>query len=665
MRKALLILIAILVTFSLFGCGGETPDDPNKGNNTPSDKIDVIKDAYALIYNKNDTDAISIMNDMLDEINSIVGSKPDCYDSGVSEDNYEIEFGLKTKRELSKTVYKEISSYAGEERCVYTIRVVNKKIVISASDSSALLVAAKRFSSFAEEGKLLIGKKFEETVVFDKEAYQKSGEIVEIDVAELENNADLLSISINKTPVPEFDPTKNDYNLVINDSETIDVKATADVAGAELSVSIEGMTVKVTVKSMDSKNEKVYSVKMVKKLDSKVVNKGGADATVSFVIDDGDQTTATFVLDKMSPKYKSLTASFAIITSKLATLEIVTNSDGSKEYFRDADGFYSYTKNDAVWAFWKNVANNKNFELLSHSHSHQYWGENDGGGKFTYYNTQGTEFVSDELPKGSVSAEFIASKQIIQALDPTQRVAAFVRVGLSAGGKSVKYSETFWDPISTSGAYIGARGTYTQPDNPRDMVNSFHMFSQEATRNNVKSYMVEHYNTNPDQKTQKDSTAAECLAAGIPYWTNYIDTAVSMNGWAVFCIHNIKPDTYKATSGHYIYESQADSLFAYVENLANGNKVWIATFSDALIYANERSSATTEAYYDGEKITVSLDHEEAGEYYDMPLTVKLALPSGMTSASLDGEILDVFTENGINYVYVDVAPKTSVTLSVN
>lgn len=666
MKKIFTIILTILTLISLAACGGETPvDTPDTDDTVTVEIIDVIGEGYKVVYDITDSTAISVMTEMLNDINAAVGAKPSSANSGNPESELEIEFALKAGRSASEAVNKEVSGYGNAERSAYAIRVVGKKIVISASDTEALKLAAKRFVSLADGGMLLVTKGFAETLVYDTDTYMRSGEIKELDAVSIGNNADLAQITVNGTEVMAFDPAVTEYNVAVDNPAAVDVKAVAAEAGATVSVRADGSKVTVAVKSINNLNEKVYTLNAFKEIYSQVVNKGGADATVTFVIDDGDQSTATFVLEKMAPKYPSLKASFALITNKLATLDMVTNPDGTKEYAKDENGFYTYTKNDSAWAFWQNVAKNKNFELVSHSHTHKYWGENDNGGQFKYYNTAGEEFMSDNLPKGSVSKEFVASKQIIQDLDPTQLAAAFVRSGLSAGGKNVKYSDTFWDPIHTSGVYIGARGTYTYPDRPRDMVNVFSEFDDQVVRDKIKSYMVQHYNTNPKVKTtQANSGPEECLAAGIPYWTDYIDTAVEMKGWAAFCIHTIRPDTHDTRSGHYIFQSQADELFAHTQKLVGENKVWIATLSEGMIYANEWSSASVSAYVDGDKVVVTLDHKEEGAYYNMPLTVKVALPEGKTAASVDGKSLKSFSENGTTYAYVDVAPKTSVVIDV-
>ena len=59
-----------------------------------------------------------------------------------------------------------------------------------------------------------------------------------------------------------------------------------------------------------------------------IVNKNGADAAVTYVIDDGQQSTGTIAKNMMA-KYDYLTFSFAIYTKDFATL---TEEKGQKSY---------------------------------------------------------------------------------------------------------------------------------------------------------------------------------------------------------------------------------------------------------------------------------------------------------------------------------------------
>ena len=668
MKRIFLIFASALLALALVACGGDMPVDTTDETAT-AEVIDVIDEGYKVVYDITDSTAIATMTQMLGDINTAVGAKPASSNSGAPATQKEIQFGLKSGRDEAASLYGEIMKYANAQRGVYAIRVVGEKIVVSASDKDALKIAASVIAGFAEGGKLLVPKNLDMLAVYDTDAYLRQGTVEMLDADAIGADAGLKSLSVNGTPVLGFSRDKTDYAVAVEGVSSVNVSAITSEAGAAVSVKTEGNTTTVVVISIDGKNERVYTVKAYEKLESEVVNKDGAKAIVTYVIDDGNKETATFIKEKMAPKYPSLTASFALITKNLATLDIKTNDDGTREYAKDADGFYTYKKNESNWAFWQDIAATlgaEGYELVSHTHTHSYWGENDNGGTFKYYNTAGDEFVSEDFPKGNVSKEFLASQQIIQDLDPNQTAYTFVRSGLTAGGKNVKYSDTFWDAIQNSGAYIGARGTYTYPDRPLDMINKFETFANVADRFFLKSYMVQHYNTSPTVKTtQADSGPAECLAAGIPYWTNYIDVAVENNAWAAFCIHTIKPDTYDTRSGHYIYESQADELFAYTEKLAAENKVWVANLTDAFVYVNERSTATVESYVDESgNVVVSLDDREEGSVYNMALTVKVALPDGKNGATVDGKALTAFSENGKTYVYVNVVPGNTATLEV-
>ena len=75
---------------------------------------------------------------------------------------------------------------------------------------------------------------------------------------------------------------------------------------------------------------------------AEIVNKDGASAVVTFVIDDGNIPTADFAKEMME-SYDHLTFTYAIWTKDFATLE--TTADGS-EYVM-VNGKYVYTQTAA------------------------------------------------------------------------------------------------------------------------------------------------------------------------------------------------------------------------------------------------------------------------------------------------------------------------------
>ena len=485
------------------------------------------------------------------------------------------------------------------------------------------------------------------------------------DTAPAEGDTRLLRLAVNGVSLPDFDPDKTAYTVSAEDVDSMDVEAVAAQEGAVISVAREGASVTVTVTGKNGENQRVYTLDARVALEGKVVNHNGANATVTYVIDDGDQQTAIAVIKNMAEKYPSLAASFALVTQSLATFKTVEGADGVLEYLKDENGNYVYSKNTANWNFWDKMLHRygrDGFEAVSHSHTHKYWGENDEGGAFDFRLSNKKTVTSEIFPRGNVSKEFLGSNQIIRELG--QRGLVFVRPGLTHEGQGVKLSSGFWDNMQNSGAFI-ARGTYTYPDQPETMLNSFTAFGDADARFFLKSYMVQHYNTSPGVKTEKGkSTPEECLAAGIDYWTDYIDTAVENNAWAAFCIHTIRPDTHTG-SGHYIFNSQADALFAYTEQLSAENKVWVANLTDAFLYAIEWSTASVEAHQVGnDRAVVSLSCRETAEIYRLPLTVRILLPAGKTAASLNGSALVTEEAEGLTYAYLNLIPGSEVTLDL-
>ena len=142
---------------------------------------------------------------------------------------------------------------------------------------------------------------------------------------------------------------------------------------------------------------------------------------------------------------------------------------------------------------------------------------------------------------------------------------------------------------------------------------------------------------------------------GIENWTAYIDHAIDQNGWACFCIHNIRDDQ---TTGHYITTANADALFGYTED----KNVWVATINDATKYYREWSTAKLSTVYQGGTIKVTLTDGEDNEICDMPLTVKLYTPVTWDKAMYNDTVIDVHEEaTGRRYILVDIVPDSGIT----
>lgn len=388
---------------------------------------------------------------------------------------------------------------------------------------------------------------------------------------------------------------------------------------------------------------------------AEIVNKDGADAVITYVIDDGDKATGTFA-QKMLGRYQNLSFSFAIPTKNFATL---TENSGNTEYVMTEDGKYTYTQTSAQQDnvnFWKDILNTGRNEIVSHTHTHAFWGTNDDGGEFEYVKNNSTVIDKGTVPKGSSTKELYASKQILEELFPKSEFANQNPLTLIGAGIGVRMADfkvesenktiptylTYFNKILNKamqdGDYIGGRGTF-QVTNTTDSKSRVILPSAIKTaekRRSIAAYMIVHANRGTDS---------------IENWTAFIDHAIDQGGWASYCIHKIvTPDK---QTGHYILEEDAEELFRY----SASKNVWTATFTDALIYYSQWSTATVKCTLENDAVNVTLTDKEDDELFNMPMTVKVTIPKEWATASCNGAELDIkYDHNNKPYVYVNVVP---------
>ena len=148
MKRFLVVFLTVVTVLALASCGGagdvviDTTDDAKFD-------LDVIGGNYKIIYDLSDSNAVSMMSDMINKIQAASGVKLGTLSSSGEAAEYEIQFGLKSGRSESEAIYNEIKNYADSDTGAYAIRAVGNKIVIAASDKEALKVAADRFAAMA------------------------------------------------------------------------------------------------------------------------------------------------------------------------------------------------------------------------------------------------------------------------------------------------------------------------------------------------------------------------------------------------------------------------------------------------------------------------------------------------------------------------------------
>ena len=486
----------------------------------------------------------------------------------------------------------------------------------------------------------------------------------------------LLSIFVNGAPVQSFSPDKLDYEVNISILEGIKINATASSFASTYEIIAptvsNGNTATVKVTSYDGKGVSEYKIKFgfTGSTSAEVVNKNGADATVTFVIDDGHQGTASFA-KSMILKYSNLSVTYAVKTSDIATLKTVdSDSDGIDEYVI-VNGKYTYEINQTNYDFWKDILSAGRSEIASHTHTHKFWGTNDDGGVFNYIRNASQDVISTSasMPKGSSTKELYAPMQILEELfadyiSKNGTSVSLIDAGISVltkdktiDGTLVKTYKTFfrelWKKAYDDGELISVRATFGSTYDPNldlsTKVVTPSKFDSYNERMAGPGYMVEHYNANPEGIVNDD----------ISNWTDYIDAALALGGWAGFCIHDIYET--ESSSGHNITYAQAEKLFKY----AAEKNIWVATYTAAALYYSEWSTASVTSSYEDGSVKVTLTDAERDDVYNEALTIKVSVPATWESAEVGGKTLEVYSNaDGSAYVYVNIVPDSGTVTIV-
>lgn len=139
----------------------------------------------------------------------------------------------------------------------------------------------------------------------------------------------------------------------------------------------------------------------------------------------------------------------------------------------------------------------------------------------------------------------------------------------------------------------------------------------------------------------------------------YLDKCVKESGWFITSAHGIFPGENQDLS-----VEDMELLLSAMSEYKKKNKLWIATFSEAVKYVRERQGAHLEyTEVDGGcTVRITLDDKTpeglslSPEVFNYPLTVKLLLPDGAFGVTSGGNTNKSFTEDGKTYAYVEVIP---------
>lgn len=106
----------------------------------------------------------------------------------------------------------------------------------------------------------------------------------------------------------------------------------------------------------------------------------------------------------------------------------------------------------------------------------------------------------------------------------------------------------------------------------------------------------------------------------MPMMKSWVDTVLANdNNWLVLVFHGVEGVGWEALSKEMLQE-----YFDYMSQ--REDKLWVATFADVTKYIRERMNADVKEKREGDKITIEVTHQLDTSTYNVPLTLKTAVP---------------------------------------
>ena len=145
----------------------------------------------------------------------------------------------------------------------------------------------------------------------------------------------------------------------------------------------------------------------------------------------------------------------------------------------------------------------------------------------------------------------------------------------------------------------------------------------------------------------------------------HLERCIREKGWYISSCHGIVPG-----ENQNITPEDFERILAVMQQYQKENKLWIATYNEAVRYIRERQNSTVKAYTRGDGmyyVDVTMAEKTAdnlpliANIFNLPLTVKLEVPAGWATveyaqAGGQKQTAATFTEAGKTYAYVDLVP---------
>lgn len=329
--------------------------------------------------------------------------------------------------------------------------------------------------------------------------------------------------------------------------------------------------------------------------------RGGRNATVVIVHDDGDLATCKFLLSEYEKN--GLSGTIAMIAKRIIK-------------------FPSDEINDEAVAEWQTLLDSGRFSISCHSRTHVFWGltdeEEDG------LMDDGKEGIPYHCEAGRITREVRDAGELLRAAFPSQRVRTFIKPGFGKHKNGIQISDTAYGIIKRN--YVAMRNTGGGVESipPKDPYN-------------IRSYMV------------REGERAED-------WIEYTEAAISEHGMIVYLFHKIEDNE----KGITVAKSKASRLFAHIGKRLGEGEIYVTSFEEAALYGEELRAAKLTLTEDIGTATLALETGLDPDVYDLPLTVRIDGALGELCAE-DGRT--VTRQNGAHFIELHPGEKLKLILN--
>jgi peptidoglycan/xylan/chitin deacetylase (PgdA/CDA1 family) len=219
--------------------------------------------------------------------------------------------------------------------------------------------------------------------------------------------------------------------------------------------------------------------------------------------------------------------------------------------------------------------------------------------------------------------------------------------------------------------HLGSKHTFTIecPFGTEDeRVMSYALARYPASRNRMPEPWLEELNRASDEdpllsnKEYVQWQRGALTGTPMALMKSWVDTVASRdNMWLVLVFHGVDGIGWEPKTG-----AELGEYFGFIKSL--GDKAWIATFQDAAKYMRERMHGKVLVRTKGEGFEITLMHDLPRDLYDLPLTLRTAVPDDWPAAEVrQGARVIRAPANGIagdRFILYDAVPNSGpLTLS--